>query len=385
MSIELRPLGVKCNIQCQYCYQNPQRDAGNIAMSYDLDKMKAAILKEGGSFTLFGGEALMVPKSDLVDLWSWGLKKFGRNSIQTNGTLIDEEHMDLFEEYKVHVGISVDGPDELNDARWSGSLAKTREMTKRTHDSIDRLVQRRIPVSLIVTLHKANATADKLPAMHDWFRYIDDIGITSARIHILEIESNLIESKYALTKSENLEALLSFLKLEGKFQNLKLDVFQDVRNLLIGTDNSVTCVWNACDPYTTRAVKGIEGFGQLSNCGRTNKDGIDFVKSNTEGFERYLALYHTPQENGGCKDCRFFMMCKGQCPGTSIDNDWRNRTRDCDVWKEVFSRMEDVVEIDGKMPISKHPRRMELESYFLQSWANGNNTNISGALKNLSN
>ncbi len=28
MSVELRPLGVQCNIQCQYCYQNPQRDAG---------------------------------------------------------------------------------------------------------------------------------------------------------------------------------------------------------------------------------------------------------------------------------------------------------------------------------------------------------------------
>jgi hypothetical protein len=30
---ELRPLGVACNIQCQYCYQNPQRDAGNLAVA----------------------------------------------------------------------------------------------------------------------------------------------------------------------------------------------------------------------------------------------------------------------------------------------------------------------------------------------------------------
>ena len=27
MSIELRPLGVACNLACHYCYQNPQRDA----------------------------------------------------------------------------------------------------------------------------------------------------------------------------------------------------------------------------------------------------------------------------------------------------------------------------------------------------------------------
>ena len=41
----------------------------------------------------------------------------------------------------------------------------------------------------------------------------------------------------------------------------------------------------------TGAVRGVEGNGQTSNCGRTNKDGIDFTKANTAGYERYLALY----------------------------------------------------------------------------------------------
>ena len=77
MSIELRPLGVKCNIQCQYCYQNPQRDAGNVSHSYDIEKMKQAILKTGQDFILFGGEALLVPEEDLHTLWAWGLEKFG--------------------------------------------------------------------------------------------------------------------------------------------------------------------------------------------------------------------------------------------------------------------------------------------------------------------
>ena len=72
MSIELRPLGVKCNIQCQYCYQNPQRDAGNVLHTYDLEVMKQSIEQSGMAFTLFGGEALMVPEADLEALWSWG-------------------------------------------------------------------------------------------------------------------------------------------------------------------------------------------------------------------------------------------------------------------------------------------------------------------------
>jgi len=90
MTVELRPLGVRCNIQCQYCYQNPQRDAGQLARSYDIDLMKAAIEAEGGPFALFGGEPLLVPEEDLETLWSWGLERFGYNTVQTNGTLINE-------------------------------------------------------------------------------------------------------------------------------------------------------------------------------------------------------------------------------------------------------------------------------------------------------
>src|SRR5581483_5872010 len=132
MGVELRPLGVTCNIQCQYCYQNPIRDAGNFLQRYDLERMKAAVERAGGDFVLFGGEALLVPKRDLESLWSWGLEKYGKNGVQTNGTLIDDDHIRMFKQYRVHVGISLDGPGALNDARWKGTLERTREATAKT-------------------------------------------------------------------------------------------------------------------------------------------------------------------------------------------------------------------------------------------------------------
>ena len=58
MGVELKPLGVTCNIQCHYCYQNPLRDAGHRS-AYDIEAMKAAVLREGVPFSLFGGEALL--------------------------------------------------------------------------------------------------------------------------------------------------------------------------------------------------------------------------------------------------------------------------------------------------------------------------------------
>ena len=55
--------------------------------------------------------------------------------------------------------------------------------------------------SLIVTLHRNNATSDKLPRMRDWFRYLDTLGITSVRLHDLEIEGPAIGVKYGLTRT----------------------------------------------------------------------------------------------------------------------------------------------------------------------------------------
>jgi uncharacterized protein len=385
MSVEVRPLGVKCNIQCQYCYQNPQRDAGNVLHAYDLSKIKDAIAAEDQAFTLFGGEPLLIPERDLEDLWQWGFRKFGANRIQTNGTLINENHIRMFREYNVHVGISVDGPEELNDVRWAGSLEQTRMASAKTEAAMERLCREGMIPTLIITLHRSNATPDKLQALQDWLLRLERLGVVSARLHILEIDNASIRSKYALSDKENLECLLSLLRFErDALTTLRFDLFQEMQSLLCGDDNETSCVWNACDPYTTRAVRGIEGNGQRSNCGRTNKDGIDFVKSDVESFERYLALYDTPQEDGGCNQCRFFLMCKGQCPGTAIDGDWRNRTEHCGVWMGLYHHMESEMMKQGLVPISRDPRRQRLERIFLTNWAEGRNSTIACAIEELS-
>ena len=125
-----------------------------------MAKMKAAVEREGGGFTVFGGEALLVPKPELEELWRWGLEKYGRNSIQTNGT-----------------------------------LQKTREATARTEAAIGRLCQEGIPPSLIVTLRRCNATPDKPPIMHEWLRRMAALGVTSARLHILEADNDYVRRR----------------------------------------------------------------------------------------------------------------------------------------------------------------------------------------------
>jgi len=36
VTVEIRPFGTRCNIQCRYCYQEPRREAGLLAKSFDI-------------------------------------------------------------------------------------------------------------------------------------------------------------------------------------------------------------------------------------------------------------------------------------------------------------------------------------------------------------
>lgn len=383
MAVEVRPFGVKCNIQCAYCYQEAVRESEAPARHYDLARIQAAIEQAGGDFTLFGGEPLLMPVPELEALWSWGHAKYGRNSLQTNGVLINRRHVELFRKYNVRVGISVDGPGELNDARRAGSAVATLRATRKTHGAIALLVREKIVPSIIITLHKVNAGADRLPLLDQWLRELDALGIRWVRLHPLEVENAEIRDRYALSAQENIAVFRHFMELERTLSGLRFDLSGDMRQLMAGRDNGTTCVWNACDPYTTRAVQGIEGTGQSSNCGRTNKDGVDFVKADRPGYERYIALYHTPHDAGGCRECRFFLVCKGQCPGTAIDGDWRNRTEDCALWTALYTDLETTLLNEGEVPLSRWPDRPLIEAAMLRHWASGSNPTIASVIKGM--
>jgi uncharacterized protein len=329
MSVELTPKGVACNLSCTYCYQHPMRDAGNIGneKDYDMDKMFAALTEEGGDFLVFGGEPLLVPIEDLRTIFAWGWERYKKNGIQTNGVLITTEHIAMFKEFNVHVGFSMDGPDELNDSRWAGTLERTRESTVKSHANMKACIAAGVATSLIITLYKGNATPERLPRLKQWIRELDTMGSRGVRIHLLEIDHPLVKAKMQLTEKQVIAALLELVALEATLPKHPFrHTNRHAPNLLRADDDNVTCIWNPCDPYTTSAVRGVDGQGNKSNCGRTNKDGIPRLKAEQQGYERQLALQHATVGDGGCKDCRFFLMCKGQCPGTAIDGDWRNRT-----------------------------------------------------------
>jgi uncharacterized protein len=352
---------------------------------YDRTAVLAAIEKIQGFWSLFGGEPLILNIRDIEELLALGFKKNNQTGLQTNGNLITEDHINLFIKYKTSVGISLDGPEHLNDIRWAGNLEATRKHTERSMWAIHRLCDiartstPHVRPSIIVTLHAGNLAEDRFPRFLQWLHELDDAGIQHLNLHLMEMDYKAHEWYIA---SDVVAARMIDIWNET-FTNLRISNFTEITKLLQGNDE-VVCVWHPCDPWNTAAVHGVENDGAPSHCSRTNKDGINWLPAEGSGssgqdtsfighpgtrmHERQLALYVTPQELGGCKDCEYWLLCHGQCPGTGEHNDWRMRTTHCSTIKLLFREGEKRLKSAGVTPITLWPSRKTMEDLAYRAW-----------------
>lgn len=123
LTITLEPIK-SCNINCNYCYCN--NDMGTQMDSAELHHILACVyeyVSESGfqeiHFIWHGGEPLLAGFDFYRDAFAQIASLFQDRKIfhflQTNGLLIEENFIALFEEHQVDVGISLDGPQDLHD------------------------------------------------------------------------------------------------------------------------------------------------------------------------------------------------------------------------------------------------------------------------------
>jgi uncharacterized protein len=123
----------RCNINCSYCYMfnlgNQDYEDHDAVMKTDTADALVKFIEKGVAnlstehlFVVFhGGEPLLMKKDKFAELCDKFQRAFsGRLKtlqlyIQTNAMLVDDEWISIFERYKVHIGVSIDGPKHLHD------------------------------------------------------------------------------------------------------------------------------------------------------------------------------------------------------------------------------------------------------------------------------
>lgn len=122
----------RCNLTCSYCYYLFAGHDDHLSrpplIGADVAQDLCSYLKEAiedynvdrVEIVFHGGEPMLLPKrrfSELCGLLREELEEFCNLSlcIQTNGTLIDEEWIEIFDQFGVAVGLSIDGFEKEHD------------------------------------------------------------------------------------------------------------------------------------------------------------------------------------------------------------------------------------------------------------------------------
>ena len=126
--VMVKPVGASCNLACEYCYYLEKSELYDHERNHVISDLLLERFTEQyiGSqttrdvmFTWHGGEALLRPLSFYRKAVALQ-KKHARghrilNSIQTNGTLLNDEWCRFFKEEGWLIGISIDGPERFHD------------------------------------------------------------------------------------------------------------------------------------------------------------------------------------------------------------------------------------------------------------------------------
>lgn len=139
----------RCNFNCPHCISNSGPDMGEGLRLSEIKKILGNLAKIGvRRVDITGGEPYLRKDINEILLFS---NKVGLDTVVTsNGSLLNESHINALKKSKALIQISLDGPDEINSKiRQPGSYSLAIK-------AIKLLVKNKIPVRINCTLQKKN-------------------------------------------------------------------------------------------------------------------------------------------------------------------------------------------------------------------------------------
>lgn len=193
--IMVKPIGPKCNLDCQYCFYLEKEMLFGDGERWKMDDavlesyVKRYIEAQPSrqvTFAWQGGEPTLCGVEFFEKVVRWQ-KQYGQgreieNAFQTNATLLDDEWGAFFKRENFLIGVSIDGPAELHDAyRVTRSGKGTHEEVMR---GIEVLKRHKVDFNTLTCVNRANQ--DKGPEVYAFLK-----GIGSRYMQFIPIVERL--------------------------------------------------------------------------------------------------------------------------------------------------------------------------------------------------
>ena len=217
-----------CNIDCRYCYL-PQRSATGKMEVRTVQRiieqlLNEAMLKGPLLVNWHAGEPLVLPPdfyAERIPLFDDIVREGVEvtHSLQTNGMLVTDEYCDLFREFDVKIGVSVDGPRFIHDSR------RVTRSGKGTHAAtvagMRRLQEHGIPFNAICVLSDLSVRHP-----HELYEFFVGHEVRAVAFNIEEIEganreSSITEAGFDDRYREFLETFWALVERDGRRMHVR--------------------------------------------------------------------------------------------------------------------------------------------------------------------
>lgn len=338
-----------CNLACDYCYYSScGGQPGKIEKIdsimlekfikeyMDLSNGMASFAWQGGEPLLAGLEffkqvvflqAKYAPKNTIIS-----------NSLQTNATLITDEWASFFKQYNFLIGVSLDGPKEINDVRrvnghGSGSF-------DRVMRGINHLRNAHVDFNILTVIHEGNVgRAKELMAFYqsEGFSHVQFIPCMDFRAQ----EPNK-PGQYLITPEQYGQFLCEAFDIWYNDSTPKRSVrfFDNILSVYLHQEAEL-CVHRQSCPKTLI----LEQNGDAYPCdfymnddfrlGNVGQDSLIDILNSTK-YDDFLGL--KPNLPEVCLDCKYLHLCHGGCPRNRAWNQ-ADDTADSDYFCESYLQL----------------------------------------------
>lgn len=356
MTIIIKPTYV-CNFRCKYCYLSNETKSSHKLFNVEFAKSVIRQIKyilanrPKRKLTLIwhGGEPLLWGVENYREVFSYMEREFVgvdyKNSLQTNLSLINEEYIDLFLQYNVHVGFSLDGTMEINDSQRIDAVGNGTFNT--IMDKVTMCQKKGLSIGCIIVGSKKHI--GHIPELYHFlcdnrlnFKFnplflsgeacnnIEDIGITTDEYGQMAIE-------------------LFDLWYDDFEHHIKESNFEEITANLM-SNNPSCCMFgkNCQDNFFAIAPTGdVMPCGRFCDAslkqyayGNLHEETLAEILPRIKQSEAYKRSEYIEQSN--CKLCKYFDICHGGClhDGFLKSGDFKSKTFLCSAYKKIFTHIE---------------------------------------------
>ncbi len=306
---------------------------------------KITIIWHGGEPLLWGEENFKT----IFEYISFSFKGIQlKNSIQTNLSLIGQSHIDLFKEYNVHIGFSLDGNKQINDSQ---RVYKGGDGT--FDDIVGKLnLCRNAGLSIGCIIVGSKKHIGKIKELYA-FLCENHLNFKFNPLFISgEAKSHCDE--YGVTASEYADMAIELFDLwyhDNENELIESNFLEMASNLLSGKTSH--CLF---DRNCQENFFAVSPMGDIMPCGRFCDEEFrtlsygniqdKSLKEILEGRNEYEAYQRASFiEKGACSKCEFFHICHGGClhEGFLNKGDFRHKTFLCSAYRKIFKHIQTTI------------------------------------------